>query len=399
MPSYRDLLRDRTLRALMAATAWSRLANRMFTVLIVLYALQRFHSPELAGWVGFASMAPGMLVSPIAGALLDRMGALRCIAIDLAASALLIAALAALEWQGLVSQAGLLGLTAVYSLTSPLSTAGIRALLPRLVPAAARDRANALDTTCHGIVDVVGPLLAGPLIAFAGALPSFSLVALLYALATYTLTGQPEPAAPATPRSHLLIEAATGLAAVLRHKTLRGLAVAYALNQAGWGILLVAVPVFVATKLGAGPATDSTVGALWAIAGLAGSIGALAAGAMGIMHRERHVLALGSLLGAVTLYPLGPSFGLIGLAAALVVLNGLAGPIDVAVLTLRQRRTDPGQLGRVMAVSMSLNMCGTPIGAAIGGILLTHSITATFIAAALAGIAAAAASVTFIASD
>src|SRR5262249_31688405 len=62
----------------------------------------------------------------------------------------------------------LLVLTCAYSLTSPLSLAGIRALLPGLVPPETRDRANALDTAIHGLTDVVGPAAAGALVGFAG---------------------------------------------------------------------------------------------------------------------------------------------------------------------------------------------------------------------------------------
>jgi len=48
----------------------------------------------------------------------------------------------------------------------------------------------------------------------------------------------------------------------VRHCSLRGLAIAYALYQASWGIPLVAVPVLVIRELGTGPTSDSGVGAL-----------------------------------------------------------------------------------------------------------------------------------------
>ncbi len=62
----------------------------------------------------------------------------------------------------------LLSLVALFSLTSPLTMAGIRALLPRLVPVAALDRANALDTAIHGVTDIGGPALAGVVMGFGG---------------------------------------------------------------------------------------------------------------------------------------------------------------------------------------------------------------------------------------
>ena len=74
-----------------------------------------------------------------------------------------------------------------------------------------------------------------------------------------------------------------------------------------------------------------------------------------------------------------------------MMVGGAAGPIDVSVLTLRQRRTDPSELGRVLSVSMSLNMAGGPIGSALAGILVTWSLPATFAVAALASLLAASA--------
>ena len=49
--SYRQLLRVPDLRALLLATTLSRLAGRMLSLAIVLYALARANSPALAdGW-------------------------------------------------------------------------------------------------------------------------------------------------------------------------------------------------------------------------------------------------------------------------------------------------------------------------------------------------------------
>jgi predicted MFS family arabinose efflux permease len=75
----------------------------------------------------------------------------------------------------------------------------------------------------------------------------------------------------------------------------------------------------------------------------------------------------------------------------MMLVGAAAGPIDVGALTLRQRRTDPAELGRVLAVSMSLNMSGGPLGSALAGVLVTWSLSATFAVAALASALAAAA--------
>jgi predicted MFS family arabinose efflux permease len=100
-------------------------------------------------------------------------------------------------------------------------------------------------------------------------------------------------------------------------------------------------------------------------------------------------MALGMLVTAAAAWPFAAEFGLIGLAFGMMLVGAAAGPIDVGVLTLRQRRTDPAELGRVLSVSMSLNMSGGPLGSAIAGALVTWSLSATFALAALASVLAA----------
>jgi MFS family permease len=58
------------------------------------------------------------------------------------------------------------------------------------------------------------------------------------------------------------------------------------------------------------------------------------------------------------------------------------GPLTVAMFSLRQRATEPKWYGRAFAVSMNLNFSGFPIGSAIAGQLITHSIMITFLIAA-----------------
>jgi MFS family permease len=378
---------------LVLAACLSRLASRMFALVIILYVLQRFDSPVLAGWVVFASMAPGLVISPLAGALLDRMGAAKAIVIDMAVSACLLLALAVTDMAGAVTAPLLLAFVAVFSLTAPLGTAGIRVLIPRLVPQDALDHANALDTSSYSLISVSGPAVAGVLFGFAGSQATLLVIVFLYVAATVSLvplvrrtsTGRAAPSAP------LLRGAWASVLYVLRNASLRSLAISYALFQVSLGILVVVVPVMVVRELGAGAVTDSVVGGMWAAAGLACGLGALYAGHLSTVGRERQFIAVGTLATAVAIWPVSASFGLVGLAVGLVLVGFLEGPIDVGVLSLRQRRTDPDWLGRVLAVSMSLNTSGLPLGSAIGGIVVVHSSALAFCIAAGASVLAAAA--------
>jgi MFS family permease len=381
-PSYRVLLSQRDVGRLLLSASLARLAERILTLVLVLYALARFHSPLLAGWIGFLASAPGLLVSPLAGVVLDRVGSAVAIAVDMALSAACVFAVAMLAVAGTDTAWSLSLLVALLSLTKPLSYAGVRSLLPTLVTPEAFDHANALDSTIQAVVEVVGPALGGALFGLAGAVAAFSITVTLYAAASIiVLRAANRSTRPTSRRPGILLDAAAGVVYVLRHRSLRALALTYACYQVSWGILLVAVPVAVTRALG-GTHGDVAVGILWAMSGLAGGIGALATGHLGAIDRERRIVVFGILGTAIAIYPLSTSFGFAGLATGLALLGFFSGPIDVAVLTLRQRRTEPAWLGRAIAVSMSLNMSGLPLGSALGGILSGWSTAAAFAAAA-----------------
>jgi MFS family permease len=388
--SYRLVLAAPVVRALLLATLLSRLAGRMFALAIVLYALARSGSPVFAGWVAFSAMAPGLAISPIAGALIDRLGSVWAITVDMAASAACVAALIAGDVGGLASPMVVLVLTGLFSLTSPLSMAGIRALLPRLVPVSALDRVNALDTAINGLTDVLGPASAGAIVGFMGSVAAFVVIVVIYIAAAASIAAIHQPADVVRSSQPLLAEAWSGLLRVVRQPTLRWLAMTYALYEVAWGILIVVVPVFAAVRFGAG-AGATIAGLLWAGLGLAAAVAALVAGHRSTAGRERKVMVLGLLASALAAWPVAAEFGLPGLVVGLLLVGTAAGPIDVGVLTLRQRRTDPAELGRVLSVSMSLNLSGGPIGSALAGVLAAWSVSVSFVAAGLACVLAAAA--------
>jgi len=54
--SYRRVLRLPQVPQVLACACFSPLADRMFMLAIVLYALQRYGSPTFTGWVAFAAV-------------------------------------------------------------------------------------------------------------------------------------------------------------------------------------------------------------------------------------------------------------------------------------------------------------------------------------------------------
>jgi hypothetical protein len=69
-------------------------------------------------------------------------------------------------------------------------------------------------------------------------------------------------------------------------------------------------------------------------------------------------------------------------ALGMAVLGISNGPLDIGLFSLRQRVTDRAWLGRAFAVSMSLNFVGFPIGSAVSGPVVAHTVTGAFAVAA-----------------
>ena len=357
----------------------ARTANQMMLLTLVLFVLQRFHSPSLAGITVFVSIAPGVALSPVAGALLDRHDRVRLMTLDYLVGFAALALIAGLDVSGRLTPMVLLPVVAVASLTYPLSNSGARSLLPLIVPKHLWDRVNALDSIAYALTSAAGPALAGALTAWSGPRLALIATAAVFLLTAVLIMPLPEPVVAGTARS-VLADAWAGLTYVVMHNAaLRGIALTTSLLNLGFGILLVAIPVLVLQQLHGNPAL---VGGLWASYGLASVLSAVVAGRISSEGRERVVMIVCDVVGGMAMVLLALA-GNIWLAAMALVIAGLAnGPFDVAMFSMRQRRTDPAWYGRAFAVSMGLNWAGQPVGSALSGPLIHIGLSVAFLIAA-----------------
>jgi len=378
-PSYRAVFRIPMMGRILLGMVVSRVAAGMLGVALVLFTLQRFGSPELAGLVTFASVTPGLLVGPIAGALLDRHGRARLIIVDQFVAFASLVAIAGLAMANLLTPPLLVGITAIAGLTHPLSNVGLRTLFPLIVPRRLWERVNALDSNGYVVATLIGPPAAGVLVETAGGPAALLVIATLYAVAAAVIIGVRDPPGSTSAEGRILRNAWDGLRYTIANKTLLGLGFGLAVLNIGSGILSIVLPVILLDHLHLG---GTVVGGVWAVMGVTGGIGALLAGRWRIAGMEKRILVLGMAGYAATglLVLASPTLAVIVLTVALQ--GFINGPMDVAMFTLRQRRTDPAWLGRAFAVSMSLNFLGYPIGAALGGQIVATSV-ATAIAVAV----------------
>ena len=370
-PSYADLLRVGGFGRVVLGTLLARLGGQMWGIILVLFVLQRYRSPSLAGLTLLLSILPGLIFSPVAGALLDRQGRVRLMILDYLVTAGLTAAIVILSLGHRLPPALLLLIVSFLGVSNILSITGTRSLFPLMLPRTLWDRANGLDSSLYSLTTVMGPAIAGVAVARFGPEAAFIVAAGVVALAAVSLLGVREPVARAEPQGSLIGDAWAGLMYVVRHPSLRGLAITLFICNLGFGVLPVGIPVLVLRHL---HGSAATVGQVFAVFGLAGLATGLIIGRVNTEGRERLLIAgcIGVQGVALALLAFANALPMVFILAA--VVGGAESVVNVGLFALRQRRTDPAWFGRAFAVSMSLNFAGLPIGSAISGPLLEHSL-------------------------
>ena len=383
--SYQALFALPSVGRLLVGMQVARIGQSMVGIAIVLYTLASYRSSTMAGMATLFSFFPGIVVSPIAGALLDRHGRTRLVILDY------VVALASLVVMGALAAANalpswlLMVIAAISSLTSPLSGTGLRSLLPIIIPKHLWERANAIDSTGFLIATIIGPPLAASLIAFFGGPIAFIAIGLIFGIAAIVVSNAPDPPTPQRSSGSLVTDATQGVVYTWKNRSLRALGFSISMLNLSGGTFTIVIPLIVLQRL---HMHETAVGWLIAIQGVTGMISAILFGGIDSHKRERMMLALPMVGIGLSIAILLGNSSLPAIVVVMAITGVLNGPLDIALFTLRQRRTHQDWTGRAFAVSMSFNALGLPVGAVIAGALAARSPEAAILFGAAASLIA-----------
>jgi MFS family permease len=351
----------------LAAATMARLADEMFAVGVVLLVLERTDSPSLAGATIAAATLPGMLSGPVIGAWLDRTGR-RSLIYKVDRLLLCAVLLGILAVAGQAPALVVPVLAFITGLTLPVTFTGFTSMIPLIVSEEMLPPANAVEAASMNVALICGPALAGLIAGLAGppaaivAEVVLTLVALVLILRIPDLNrgGATEP----LPLRQLI---ADGFRHIAGDRILRVVSAAGAVNNVGWGVLMVVFPLWAAADLGAG---HSASGAIWAAFASGSLLGALALARVQARYPQEWVLFVGMVvMGAGMLTWVAA--GSLACALVLVLLTAVVeGPAVAAVFSVRQQRTPPGMQAQVMGTLGSVQVGAFAIGSAIGGPLV-----------------------------
>ena len=357
--------------ALLTASGLSGLGDMMAAIALPWFVLQATGSPALTALTGFASLVPLVVGGIVGGAVVDRFGFRPVsIAADLA-SGLTIAIIPILA---LVEAIEVWHVIVLVFLGSVLDIPGITArqsALPALAELARirLDRLTAAAETIRRITHLVGPPLAGLLIAAIGPTAviwidvvsfaiSAALVFVLVPVIRATVDGDV---------AHWFARVREGFAFLFRDPLLRTLILIIgAVNILMNPIFLVVLPVY--ANQATGSATD--LGLLIGAFGVGSVTSSITYGALAERVSRAAVLRVGLFLTGMPVWVLA-TVPPVAVALPVMLAIGLsAGAIGPLILTVLGERTPEALRGRVFGTYATLVNGAIPFGVLITGLLL-----------------------------
>jgi MFS family permease len=372
---YLDLLRNRDFALLWGGATVSAVGDGMSFVAIVWLLIERGGTPTDVGLLAAIHTAPVIVGGLATGPILDLFDPRRVIAADNVLRGLAIASVPIASALGVLTTPHLFVVSGIYGLLFMTSAAGIPSLITRLVRESDLTTANAMESLLFSMSGLVGPGVAGLLIAVAGApfvlaidaLSYFVFVACLLAMRGGDRAGAasqaaPEPAAAGRRGLGPAIRFIFGAPAIVVI-TLFYMSV----NVAG-GILNVVIPLYVRDVLHGG---SETFGLLLTTLNAGDLTGILIVGALSWRWPLGRSIAWALFTSGlvVLLWLLQPP--VVPLAAILFVWGALSSSLTPWAQTIRMRLIPADIRGRVFALLRTSMQSTRPVGSVAAGLLLS----------------------------
>lgn len=389
MRRYLDLLRQRDFALLWGGATISALGDGMSFVALFWLLIERGGTPADVGWLAAIHTAPVIIGGFATGVILDMFDPRKVLAADNALRGLAMASVPIASVLGVLTTPHLFVVAAVYGLLFMTSAAGIPSLITRLVRGPDLNTANAMESLTFSLSGLIGPGIAGLLIAIVGAPFVLAIDALTYFIFAGCLlamreggTGEEAAAGHGPEEVTAIPTAATPTAAtpttsrglgpairfILSSPAIVAITIFYMTVNIAGGIVTVVIPLYVRDVLHAG---SETFGLLLSVLTAGDLLGLLVVGAVNWRWPLGRSIAWALFTSGLVLllWLLRPP--VIPLCAILFVWGALSSSLTPWAQTIRMRLIPPEMRGRVFAVLRTTMQSTRPIGAIAAGFLLT----------------------------
>lgn len=363
-------LRHRNFRLFLSGQVLSQCGSWIQTVAHGWLVLTLTNSPFVLGLVTTLGSLPILLFTLYGGVIADRVNKRRFIMMLQTGMLLEALTLGVLTQLGLITVPWVMVLAAFFGLLVAFEVPTRQAFVMDLVGKSDVMNAIALNSSAFNVSRVIGPVIAGGVIAAVGIAACFFLNALSFIAVLGTLAYMQLPAvAPPTDRVHLADAFREGFRYISRERWPRTLVLLTATLSVFGFSFLVMLPVFARDVLGVGA---GAYGLTLAAVGIGATGAALGIAAFGSRVRQGRTAvgsagALGAALVALALVPWLP------LTLLLCVFAGCAmAAAGITTNTLLQRLSPDHLRGRVMGFYSFVALGMAPFGSLQAGWVSEH---------------------------
>ena len=367
---------NRSLNLLLGGQLISQIGDKFYMLAVAFLVLKTTGSPAKMGLVLFCSVFPSMLLGFISEAFLDSYSRKAIIVSADVGRGLIVSGVCVLYYLGALSFAMLLAAQLLLSVCTAFFDPAIPAIIPQIVKREQLTRANSQTQFVSGISTIIGPMLGGLTVAWAGYLTVFIINAGSYLFSAFFESFIRLPARENSAGGHTKIvdDILDGCRYVYARKSLVMILVMMGVIHFFVGSIEAIIPVL-ATNLSGGGAEN--LGFIQTCFGLGTVIAALIISVRNINNKEVMFL-FGSvfLIGLVLLIISGLHiFGMRSVSSFLAFFLAIGGLIIFAGTSFRsilQKQVDDMMMGRVFGFVSSVGNISIPLATLIFGILLEY---------------------------
>jgi MFS family permease len=350
----------------------SLLGSELTSFALGVWVFQRTGSATQFTFVAMFAMLPGLLISPVSGALVDRWDRRWVLIVSDALAACVTLSIAGLLFTDQLEIWHIYLATMVSSVSSAFFQPAFMASTSLLVPPEQYGRANGMVQLGFSLSQIAAPTLAGVLVLtielWGVLLIDFATFLVAITILLLVRIPRPNPVAEKDAEQNLLKQQISyGLAYITARPGLLGLIIFFAISNFNLGIVQILI-----TPLILGFADAGALGQVLSIAGVGMLLGGIIMSIWGgPKRRVLGILGFTLLQGVILLLGgLQPNSLLIALAAAVFLFSSQI--VIGCSQTIWQTKVAPGVQGRVFAIRTMIAWSSLPIAYFVAGPLADY---------------------------
>ncbi len=347
----------------------SRIGDGVHSLALLWIAYKWGKSGIIIAAVMVAFSLPGVLVSPLAGQIADRMRRARIMAATDIVQAVCVFALSFLAFSHALNLWNLIAITVVMSVAQGFFMPASLSIVPQIVKQEEITKANALVQIGSSFSILIGPLVGVSLIALIG-LPlafaangvSFLLSALLlYGIKTVALSVQAQV-------TSFIASIKDGLKLIKQHPIVSRLIGKAAIINLFYGSVTIIIPLFAGNIYHMGA---KGIGFMMGAFAAGIFVSSIVMGSVRITTSDRIVVSFSTLLMGVMFIVFGTLCNFYISLLSLFLIGAGVNISNVSIISVYQKRLPDQVLGRIMSFLGAIALSLLPVSYALTGVLVS----------------------------